>query len=61
MSQTPEPVFTVSVYTSRGVIHMLCYDDGCEFIADMDFYTARMDKSGRWSVQLKKDKGAKTL
>jgi len=58
MSQTYEPLFTVDVYTTRGTVRMLCYEDGCEFDVDMDLYTAHMDKSGKWQVRLKREKGA---
>jgi len=61
MNPTSEPIYTVDVYTSRGVVRMLCYEDGCEFDVDMDFYTAHMDKNGRWSVKLKQGAGEKTL
>jgi len=58
MSQTSEPLFQVHVYTHRGLIIMACYEDGCEFDVDMDLYTAHMDKSGKWQVRLKREKGA---
>jgi len=33
---------------------MNCYEDGCEFDADMDFYHAHMSKDGRWTVTQKR-------
>jgi len=57
MSRTSEPIFIATVDMSRGVIVMMCYEDGCEFDVDMDFYRAHMDKSGKWTVTYKKKLG----
>jgi len=55
MSQISEPVYTVDVYVSKGVIHMMCYEDGCEFDVDMDLYRAHMGKDGKWTVHRKRE------
>jgi len=57
MSQTSEPIFVVSVDTYRGLIVMRCYEDGCEFTADMNSYVAHMSKDGRWTVAHKRREG----